>query len=207
MKPEDVPDEVMRAFVNGASDSPPEVKANSPEWVRNGLVRALAAYEATVLPAHERQVRAKVMTELFGTREEIAARDAENAKRVPDDVTEICERAAPGQHERQVRERVAAEQRAAAQAIIDSSGEDDDPLTDEVWSRCTQSQDAPATLEDPRTIAIVAYEWFAARLTATCTTPCDAECVELCHEVHEVDWKRVHSPQDCQSARIARGES
>lgn len=63
----DVPDEVMRAFVNGAADSPPEVKANSPEWVRNGLAEALAIYEATVLPAHERQVRERVAAEILSS--------------------------------------------------------------------------------------------------------------------------------------------
>ena len=59
------------------------------------------------------------------------------------------------------------------------------------------------TIDDPRNIALVAYRWFAAWLTATCTTPCDADCVELCHEVHKADWVRAHTPQDCPSARIA----
>ncbi|MFE9099885.1 helix-turn-helix domain-containing protein [Actinomadura geliboluensis] len=54
---EPVPDEVMRAFVNGAIESPPEVKANSPQWIRNGLARALAAYEATGLAEMEAQRR------------------------------------------------------------------------------------------------------------------------------------------------------
>lgn len=53
----DVPDEVMRAFVNGAIESPAEVKANSPEWVRNGLARALAAYEASGVAETEAQRR------------------------------------------------------------------------------------------------------------------------------------------------------
>lgn len=62
-RPDDVPEEVMRAFISGASDSPPVVKAHSPQWVRNGLARALAAYDAFVLPAHEQQVRKQVAAE------------------------------------------------------------------------------------------------------------------------------------------------
>lgn len=64
---------------------------------------------AAVLPAHERQV----MTKLFGTPEEVAAREAEARERTPDDTVRLCEMARPGEHERRVREQVAAEILAA----------------------------------------------------------------------------------------------
>lgn len=33
-----------------------------------------------------------------------------------------------------------------------------------------------------------------------CPTPCDDDCDVLCHEGHEVTWKREHQPEDCPSA-------
>lgn len=91
----DVPDELIQIMADAEFDAPPGCSA------RDSYRTVLAA----VVPVIERRVIAK----LFGTPEEIAAREAEAAKCKPDDVTEICERAAPGRHERQVRERVAAE--------------------------------------------------------------------------------------------------
>jgi hypothetical protein len=42
----------------------------------------------------------------------------------------------------------------------------------------------------------------------TCPTPCDRDCEQLCHEVHEVEWKRDHRPEDCpaQSHPAALGQ-
>jgi hypothetical protein len=68
-------------------------------------------------------------------------------------------------HERQVRERLAAEYRDAAHAIEASAGENDDPLSNAIWTGCHASQSAPCVVDDPRTIAIVAYRHLASRLT------------------------------------------
>lgn len=122
MKPEDVPDEVMRAFVNGASDSPPEVRANSPEWVCNGLARALAAYEAVGLSELETQRQRAEQAEQ-ALREEITAMAEErriagrasilNVIRERDEQQARADRAEAAlaerdtEIERQVRERVA----------------------------------------------------------------------------------------------------
>lgn len=35
----------------------------------------------------------------------------------------------------------------------------------------------------------------------TCPTPCDPDCPEPCHEVHEVKWKRTHDPATCHIER------
>lgn len=55
-----------------------------------------------------KEARKEWFAELFGTPEEIAAREAEAADRPLDDPIELCERIRPGEHERRVRERVAA---------------------------------------------------------------------------------------------------
>lgn len=178
-RPADVPDEVMRAFVNGASSSPPDVKANSPEWVRNGLVRALAAHEAAaVAETAALQQRAEQAEEML--REEITAMAEErrftgrasilNVIRERDEQRARAERAEVAltdrdtEIERQVRERVAAEQRAAAQAIEDSRGENPDPLAEEIWQTCERDPQAPAVRDDPRTIAGIAYRHIAHRI-------------------------------------------
>lgn len=94
MRPQDVPSELVEAMLEAANHA-------CIEMPRFEARRILAA----VLPVHERQV----MTRLFGTREEVAAREAEAAQRAPDDTVRLCEMARPGEHERRVRERVAAE--------------------------------------------------------------------------------------------------
>lgn len=60
---------------------------------------------AAILP----EARKAWFSELLGTPEEIAAREAEAEQRTPDDTVRLCELAQPGEHERRVRERVAAE--------------------------------------------------------------------------------------------------
>lgn len=62
---------------------------------------------AAVLPERERRVRKAVLTELLGTPEEIAAREAEAATKTRDDTVDICERARPGEHARRVLEAAA----------------------------------------------------------------------------------------------------
>jgi hypothetical protein len=39
-----------------------------------------------------------------------------------------------------------------------------------------------------------------------CPTPCDLDCAAICHEVHEVSFKRDHSPEDCRATQIAEAE-
>lgn len=31
----------------------------------------------------------------------------------------------------------------------------------------------------------------------SCPTPCDDDCEALCHEGHQVPWKREHDPEHC----------
>jgi hypothetical protein len=54
--------------------------------------------------------------------------------------------------------------RALAQAIDDSAGNNDDPLADAIWTRCGREDGLPATVDDPRTIAMVAYKVCASLL-------------------------------------------
>lgn len=59
------------------------------------------------------------------------------------------------------RAQIAAQLRAAADAIVRSRGENNDSLAEEICSSCAKSHDAPATCDDPRTIATVAYRHLA----------------------------------------------
>ena len=104
MNPEDVPEELdgiaKEAWNRHAATAPPG--AYHHEGIRRAIV-------AAVMPEIERRTREQVRKELFGTPEEIAAREAEAAQRTPDDTVRLCEMARPGEHERRVREQVAAE--------------------------------------------------------------------------------------------------
>ena len=60
MRPDEVHVNVLTAFVDGASASPADVQAASEAWLRNGLARALAAYEAIRSPAEARHLAEQV---------------------------------------------------------------------------------------------------------------------------------------------------
>ena len=66
--------------------------------------------------------------------------------------------------EKQLRAKVAKELTDAAKSIADSQGENGDLLAEEIWDHCARHDTAPATFEDPRTIAIVAYVHLAGRI-------------------------------------------
>jgi hypothetical protein len=36
---------------------------------------------------------------------------------------------------------------------------------------------------------------LAPRRLAECPTPCDDDCEAECHELHQVSWKRTHTPE------------
>lgn len=40
-----------------------------------------------------------------------------------------------------------------------------------------------------------------ARRDDTCPTICDPDCEAICHESHEVRWKREHQPEQCPSTK------
>lgn len=35
-----------------------------------------------------------------------------------------------------------------------------------------------------------------------CPTPCDDDCEALCHEGHQVPFKRTHDPEECENGRV-----
>lgn len=106
MNPADVPDDLLSLYGRNYLGSSPAVAAR----------RAMAA----VIPEIERRARAQVMTELFGPREDLAAREAEARQRTADDTVRLCEMARPGEHARQVRERAAEEIFAKAEEFTDT---------------------------------------------------------------------------------------
>jgi hypothetical protein len=46
-------------------------------------------------------------------------------------------------------------------------------------------------------------EAVAAVALPCCPTPCDADCEQACHEVHDVTYKREHNPETCVGAIVA----
>lgn len=64
-----------------------------------------------------------------------------------------------------VRVQVAQELRDRSAAINTSGGTNNDPLADAIWDRCHRHPEDPATFDDPRRIAQVAYEHIATTLT------------------------------------------
>lgn len=80
--------------------------ATPDDWDAHLAEVALAA----VLP----EARKAWFAELFGTPEEIARREADAARRTPDDTVRLCELAQPGEHERHARGKVAADLKRAA---------------------------------------------------------------------------------------------
>lgn len=108
MKPEDV----ARLFHETYERLAPEHgyqtrKASAVPWedVPDNNKSLMIAVAAEVGAEIERQAYAK----LFGSPEEIRAREAEATERAPDDTVRLCEMARPGEHERRVRAKVAAE--------------------------------------------------------------------------------------------------
>ncbi|WP_242892558.1 hypothetical protein [Actinomadura litoris] len=105
----DVPDELMALARREwcAAEPARGGSFNVEDALRNVL--------AAVLPAARRQWFA----ELFGSPEEIAAREAEAGARTPDDTVRLCEMARPGEHEQRVRAKVAAEQAEWLPELVD----------------------------------------------------------------------------------------
>ena len=122
MKPEDVPETILDVAWRA------ELARRSPE-ASAALVEEYCDFDAhPSLRAHREELRPALgaalatarkawFAELFGTPEEIAAREAEAAQRTPDDTVRLCEMARPGEHERQVRKQVADEARFAASQV------------------------------------------------------------------------------------------
>ncbi|MCP9947216.1 zinc finger domain-containing protein [Actinomadura madurae] len=95
LQPEDVPAELVTAFMASANEA---YGYGMDDYDARHIL-------AAVLPGTYRWW----FTQAFGTREEIAAREADAAKRTPDDTVRLCETARPGEHEQRVRAQVAAE--------------------------------------------------------------------------------------------------
>ena len=64
-------------------------------------------------------------------------------------------------HEQHTLDKVAADLRARAELIRSSHGQAPDPLADAIWERCGRHQVPAVIVDDPRTIAQVAYEAVA----------------------------------------------
>lgn len=64
-------------------------------------------------------------------------------------------------HEQHTLDKVAADLRARAELIRSSHGQAPDPLADAIWERCGRHQVPSVIVDDPRTIAQVAYETVA----------------------------------------------
>ena len=64
-------------------------------------------------------------------------------------------------HRQHTLDKVAASLRARAELIRSSHGQAPDPLADAIWERCGRHQVPSVIVDDPRTIAQVAYETVA----------------------------------------------
>ena len=64
-------------------------------------------------------------------------------------------------HQQHTLDKVAADLRARAELIRSSHGQAPDPLADAIWERCGRHQVPSVIVDDPRTIAQVAYETVA----------------------------------------------
>ncbi|MUN41462.1 hypothetical protein [Actinomadura litoris] len=113
----DVPEEAVTAVAELLlRDYDAEFNADHLRW-QDFAGQARRVIEAGA-PHIKRKTRGQVMTELFGSRQEVVARRSE--PRTADDTVRLCEMARPGEHERQVREQVAAEILAKAEPYRDA---------------------------------------------------------------------------------------